>query len=653
LNVLRKILYAHSKGLSGSEFNVVITNILALVCAAITTLLVVSSFFLFGMNKLMPAYALLVLLLLAVPVLNQRGYDDAGRLLFCLIPSWVTLLITLWMKHLYPQHSYLVYFDSRYVILSSTILPVLVFGLHEWVKIAVCLLSSLICLVFFDPIHNAFGLGYYQRGFDAKAYFWINYTLLACYVGLVTAVLIVKWRDSKIRMQQQQLLKEKEKINAELEQSKEELRRQALELISRNEEIRLQHEELRTSHEMLENAHALIRDQSRKLEDYNRKLSEMLAEKSADLLRTNEELIKSNNELRQFSFTVSHNLRGPVARLLGLTHLISQEENPAEIVRMSRLVQQSARELDEVLKDLSRIIDIRNELYRVREQIFLQHIWNRTLETVSLEKDGVLFHTEFESAPYIFGIRPMVQSILYNLLTNAIKYQAPGRPLCVTIKSYFSAAGKVIIEFRDNGMGIDMSRHGHDLFRLYKRFHHHVPGKGMGLYLVKTQMELMGGTVDAESRPDEGALFRLTFPVPENMERQVFFENEAACLYYDAYINNTVIIWKRQITSDEYREVFSTVLQTIKTYNTPGWIADLRHQGIVSPEDQHWFIETVLKTAAANNLKRIAAIALHHPVRQDYHQRMIEITQALGVELRTFDNLETAVHWMRQFSGNV
>ncbi len=288
-------------------------------------------------------------------------------------------------------------------------------------------------------------------------------------------------------------------------------------------------------------------------------------------------------------------------------------------------------------------------MYRVRERIAIKEEWDKawSLAGVGVEPTGQI--TNFEKAPYLFAIRPMVQSIFYNLVSNALKYRSPNRELVVSARSYLVHPDKTIIEISDNGLGINLKTQRENLFRLYKRFHHHVPGKGLGLYLVKTQLEIMGGKVEIESELDKGTMFRLILPVPSDVDKQVFFENESALLYYDATINNTVIIWKRNIASDDYHRVFETVLQTIKTYNTPGWIADLRNQGVVPAEDQQWFINTVLKAAHQNGLVRIATIGFTDPIRSEYYKRMQAITAELAIELRNFNSVEAAVAWMKRF----
>lgn len=540
-----------------------------------------------------------------------------------------------------PLQSYIIYFDSRFILLVTTILPAIVFELKERIKISVCILTSFCALMLFDPIHNLLGVGYYQSGHSVASYYYINYITFISFVGLLSAIFVLKWRDQLASDRLRNMIADKQHVNKELLNQNNEL--EAL-----TEEMKQQQEELQTGHEMLANANRLISEQQEKLRKYNLELESLVDEKSADLINTNEELIKSNNELRQFSFTVSHNLRGPVARLLGLTNLVKFSQNHEEVSQLTEFIHQSAAELDSILRDLSQIIDIRNKLYRVREKIMLQEEWERAVMLVGerLGKDSVTVN--FERSPYLFGIRPMVQSILYNLLSNAIKYQSPARDLKIEVRTLSYTAGKIVFEIQDNGLGIDLTSQKENIFKLYKRFHHHVTGKGMGLYLVKSQVEIMNGRIEVESEPDKGTLFRLTFPIPEDVDRQVFFENESAQLFYDANINNTVIIWKRNVTSEEYRKAFEVLLQTIRTYNTPGWIADLRNQGVILPQDQQWFISNVLKTAADNGLIRIGAVGFNDPIRKDYYQRMISKTAEFGVELKVFGSIEEAVDWMAQ-----
>lgn len=628
---------------------VYITNVLSATFAGLSLILAFILYFLFEWGVTLSLIIGVAFLFGTVIGLNRLGFSNAGRLLFCLLPVVMTMVITLLGKVLEPRLSYVTYFDSRFILLIATVLPAIVFDIREYVKISICLACTFICLVFFDPIHNLFGVGYYQRGFTVEYYYYINYIVFTSFVALLTAIFILKWRNHRVSLELQRVLSEMQQVNDQLLIRNTKLEALTQEMEAQNEEIQQQHKELQTNHEMLEQANRLISEQRATMQRYNLELEQMVKEKSADLVATNEELVKANNELRQFSFTVSHNLRGPVARLLGLTNLVRSAKELPEVESLIKFIHQSAGELDSVLKDLNQIIDIRNDLYRVRERISIKEEWDKAWSLAGVGEQTTRQVLDFEKAPYLFAIRPMVQSIIYNLISNALKYRSPERELVVSARSYLVHPDEAIIEISDNGLGIDLKTQRDNLFKLYKRFHHHVPGKGLGLYLVKTQVEIMGGKVEVESELDKGTTFRLILPVPTDAGKQVFFENEAAQLYYDANINNTVITWKRSITSKDYHRVFEVVLQTIKTYNTPGWIADLRNQGVVSAEDQQWFINTVVKAAHQNGLKRIATIGFTDPIRSDYYKRMLAITAELEIELQNFNSIEAAVAWMKRF----
>jgi signal transduction histidine kinase len=101
-------------------------------------------------------------------------------------------------------------------------------------------------------------------------------------------------------------------------------------------------------------------------------------------------------------------------------------------------------------------------------------------------------------------------SILLNLLTNAIKYRSPQRSLIITIKTHIHK-DYTILSFSDNGIGIDMQKFGHKVFGLYQRFHNNIDGKGLGLYIIKSQVDAMDGKVEVESAENEGTTFRIYF----------------------------------------------------------------------------------------------------------------------------------------------
>jgi len=628
---------------------VYITNILTLLFSVLTFFLFCTLFFLFGWTAT-SGYIIGIAVLFILVIFLNRTYYNLGRLIFCLSPVYMTLLISLYGKHAEPHHSYITYFDARYIILVTTILPAIIFNLKERLKIGVCLSSTFICLILFDPIHSALGLGYYQRGFDVASYMYINYVTLISYLVLVFGVLILKILTVRAEEQAYRSLEKLNNVNGQLIHRNTELLQlnRAMEL--HNEEMLRKQNEIKASRELLTEANLLISEQQEKLLNANVELAKMVKEKSTDLINTNEELVRHNNELRQFSYTVSHNLRGPVARLLGLTDLFTKPISLQEKEEIGRMINKSGHELDGVLKDLSLIIDIRNDLYQVREKISFEV---ELTKTVSMLRDQIRpsyqIDVDFSEAPFVYSIRAMIQSILFNLLSNSIKYRNPENDLRITVKTTKNFNKDVCLRVTDNGLGFNLHKQKENLFKLYKRFHTHVDGKGLGLYLVKTQVDTLGGKIEIESEINKGTTFQITLPTPRNVSQQVFYESESAKIYYDADINNTVIVWKKNITSIEYRRAFQAVLYTLKTYNTPGWIADLRFQGVVDDAEQFWFMSTVIPEAVRCGLKRIAAVGFHDPIRKSYYDRMIERTSEAGVTLRVFDSLEPAVSWMEGF----
>jgi signal transduction histidine kinase len=103
-----------------------------------------------------------------------------------------------------------------------------------------------------------------------------------------------------------------------------------------------------------------------------------------------------------------------------------------------------------------------------------------------------------------------LESILLNLLTNSIKYKSDTRKLKINIIAH-QLDDSVVLIFKDNGIGIDLERNKDKIFGLYQRFHDYPDSKGLGLYLVKSQVETMGGTISIDSKVNIGTTFTLTF----------------------------------------------------------------------------------------------------------------------------------------------
>jgi signal transduction histidine kinase len=618
------------------EKQVFIVNILSILFSAITFGIFGIFYSLFGNVSSLIYIFLAAVLFLAIPAINRID-SKWGRVAFCAIPVLATVAITLYFKIEDKGNvTYISYFDSRFILMAATILPGIVFRLEERLELILVLAPNAMFVYFFDPIHELFGVGYYQRGFNDISYNYMNYIVGVTYSVLLFGILLLR---------------------SILERSEADLIKHNRELVEKQNEIEAQHEELMqhqeeilTSSEKLENANSLIMRQREALEKYNETLEALVEQKSFELLKTNEELIKHNNELLQFSYTVSHNVRGPVARMLGLTRLLKRTDNLGEQNELQEMILKSSEELDEILKDLSLIIDIRNDLYRVREKVFLQDEWNKA---VSLLGDNVKsvynLKVDFSEAPFIFAVRPMIQSIFYNLFSNAIKYQSPDRKLRVDVKSIRLEDDNTLLTVSDNGLGIDLQSQHKNIFKLYKRFHSHVTGKGLGLYLVKTQLESLGATISVESAPNEGTTFSLLFPQPEEISRQVFFDNEAVELCYDGNRNIIMMLWKRHSSSKEFREAFETVRNSLHLHESPGLVSDVRRTSL-DTADQYWLEKNILPDLVRCGLKKMAMTGVDHLDSFEMHSQLKNAADALGFEFRLFENVEQSLHWMEDVS---
>ena len=322
-------------------------------------------------------------------------------------------------------------------------------------------------------------------------------------IGLLATLVFIYYRFySRIKALNRTVIEKNKAIEAQsatLQEVNQELNRLYFEVSEQNEEIQAQANELAES--------------NRSITDLNRDLEKMIAEKTVELRRTNEELVKHNNELLQFSYTVSHNLRGPVARVLGLSSLMQAEQDLVQAKQWVALISKTAGELDTIIKDLGKILELRHEPNRYREVVELADEWKQSISLLQDSLNGEeKIISDFDALPELTTVRPMLQSILYNLLSNAIKFRSPDRPLVIRATSK-QVDTKAVIEIADNGLGFNTEQHKEKLFRLYTRFHSHVEGRGLGLYLIKSQVEVLHGKVEVDSKPGFGTRFKITLPM--------------------------------------------------------------------------------------------------------------------------------------------
>ena len=225
------------------------------------------------------------------------------------------------------------------------------------------------------------------------------------------------------------------------------------------------------------------------------------------------ELTQNNKDLKQFSYITSHNLRAPLSNLTGLLNLI--EDIPIENQELKEILNgfsKSTHLLNETINDLVKVIIIKDNPSIQKEEILLKGIFENVFCQLNfqIEQYKPIIKLDFERAASILVNKAYIESIFLNLLTNSLKYKSENRKLKLAISSSI-VDDTVVLTFKDNGIGIDLARNKDKVFGLYQRFHNYPDSKGLGLYLVKSQVETMGATIDIESEVNKGTTFTLIF----------------------------------------------------------------------------------------------------------------------------------------------
>lgn len=244
----------------------------------------------------------------------------------------------------------------------------------------------------------------------------------------------------------------------------------------------------------------------------SRNMQKDLFRANKQLNKLNRSLVNQNQQLEDFAHITSHNLRAPIANLKALMQMHNDSTLPHEREQYLSLLQEVIFKIDETLNELVDVVQIRKNVDMERERLLfsdrLQYV--KDVLFADIEKSGILLTTDFDDAPMLEFPRLYLDSILQNLITNAIRYRAPERQPSLHLMSW-QENGCVILTAEDNGLGIDMERFGHKLFGFRKTFHRNKDAKGLGLFITKTQVEAMGGSIRAESTPGRGTKFIITF----------------------------------------------------------------------------------------------------------------------------------------------
>ncbi len=535
---------------------------------------------------------------------NHFGFYKTSRVIAVIYPSLITMVATLFIKHSNPQNVVVFDFiDSRIIMISFLLLSFMLFSLKEKALLFSTVAFSYVLIIAFDPIHIFFGVGY-SRFFGSMPKEYIATSLFIDY-----AMLFLTGTFYYFKFNIENILQKNISLSSDLGEKN-------IELSALFEEV----------------------------EQANAKLTNQVEVKAAELKQSNEELVKHNNELQQFSNTLSHNLRAPVANLLGLAQLFKVDKSEESRAQVADHIFKSATTLDDVIKDLNKVVDLRNNLHQIKEKIDIKKeikdIWFVLDQNVKQCNGTLILDIKM---PILYGIRSYFNSVLYNIISNAIKYRNPSRD-CIVRISATEINDKCLIVAIDNGIGIDLEKYGDKLFGMYKRFHDHIEGKGLGLFLTKQQVEAMGGKISVESKLNTGTQFTvelLSLPLSQ-IKSQLFYESEIANIYLDAVNNITTLDWLIMPTEEEVKEVFANNIDVFNSYQSEKWILDFSKLSNISKQEMDWILEDAVAQYANIGMRKTVVVRNLENERSAFWKAFSDAIKARSIDIAFSDTIQEA-----------
>lgn len=242
-------------------------------------------------------------------------------------------------------------------------------------------------------------------------------------------------------------------------------------------------------------------------------LADKLIQKNYELEVLTQRLSKQNKQLEDFANVISHNLRSPIGNIMALAEIYEMKPTHENAKFVFKQLHKASSRLLETIEDLNEIIDIRSGgIEKKKEKLHFEEALDSVKVSIGSEifKKKAEITANFSNAETIHYPKVYLESIFLNLLTNALKYSSPKRRPEIHFETGHIDSRTYLI-CRDNGLGIDLQKQGNKLFGFHKTFHENPDAKGVGLFITKTQVEAMGGSISATSEVDKGTAFKIIF----------------------------------------------------------------------------------------------------------------------------------------------
>ncbi len=317
-----------------------------------------------------------------------------------------------------------------------------------------------------------------------------------------------------LRKEKEELLQtQTQNLEKQLQDRAKEIYEINQELIAQNEELLAHQEEVTAQRDLLEKQKRTIENQNVKLKNNQDILERIVTERTEDLSEANKSLADKNERLEQFAHIAAHNLRGPVATLKGLVQLFNKMDYQDPVNReIIPRINDTLEKMDLVIRDLSILLNQHDDLEAMRCPVDLSEILDKTKIALrnEINKNGAIIQDNFPKGVNYNLIPSYINNIFYNLLSNSLIHRAEKKPeIRLELEDL---NGKIKFRIIDNGVGINMKKNGSKLFLPYQRFQKNNMGRGIGLFITKSQVDAMNGEIVIHSVDGVGTEVQIILP---------------------------------------------------------------------------------------------------------------------------------------------
>ena len=234
-----------------------------------------------------------------------------------------------------------------------------------------------------------------------------------------------------------------------------------------------------------------------------------------ELESQNARLMRTNEDLDNFVYTASHDLKQPINNMAGIFEELTRTAyfRDPDAIKLISYFERALGQIFATIDNLGAIVQVQRQQQETPpENVALAPLVAEVINSLQDQviQTGATFELDFATCPMVFFVRANLQSVFFNLISNSLKYAFPGRPPVIHLRSTPDmVTGRPTLTMQDNGLGIDLERFRPQLFQLFRRFHTHVGGTGMGLYLVNRIVQNHSGRLEVASTVDEGTTFQI------------------------------------------------------------------------------------------------------------------------------------------------